>query len=626
MNYLSAQGLSRSLGDRVLFEDLTFGLSRGDKVALIANNGTGKTSLLNILAGLEPPETGTVALREGIYIGYLRQSPELKENLSIGEMIRESNSSVLEAIREYDHALKLVESGDVAGEKAMEKATQKMDARQAWDYERRLVQMLDKFKVNDQQKLIGELSGGQKKRLSLALVLLDHPDLLILDEPTNHLDIDMIEWLEKYLSQQQITLLMVTHDRYFLDQVCNRILEMHQGRLYNHQGNYAYFLEKKEEREKALDTEASRAGQLLRKELEWMRRMPKARTTKSKSRIAQYYDLEDKAHSRSGEKELQISVKPVRIGGKILELKKVRKQYGDQVLLNGFDYVFKKGERIGIVGRNGTGKTTFLQLITGNIEPDGGKIVMGDTMVVGYYKQEDISFSPEKKVIEVLKEIAEVFETAEGRNITASQFLTRFLFPPHMHYTPVGKLSGGEQRRLYLLTILIKNPNFLILDEPTNDLDILTLNVLEDFLFSYQGCLIIVSHDRYFIDMLADHLFIFKGNGLIQDYNGTYSEYRYSEENLDEVSSVKPEKEAVMEKPKTQQKGKLSFKEKHEYDQLQSEISTLENERLELEQRLSGGSAGYEEIGVISERLGVIHRLIDEKEMRWLELDEQVGS
>lgn len=625
MNYLSAQGLSRSLGDRVLFEDLTFGLSRGDKVALIANNGTGKTSLLNILAGLEPPETGTVALREGIYIGYLRQSPELKENLSIGEMIRESNSSVLEAIREYDHALKLVESGDVAGEKAMEKATQKMDARQAWDYERRLVQMLDKFKVNDHQKLIAELSGGQKKRLSLALVLLDHPDLLILDEPTNHLDIDMIEWLEKYLSQQQITLLMVTHDRYFLDQVCNRILEMHQGKLYNHQGNYAYFLEKKEEREKALDTEASRAGQLLKKELEWMRRMPKARTTKSKSRIAQYYDLEDKAHSRSGEKELQISVKPVRIGGKILELKKVRKQYGDQVLLNGFDYVFKKGERIGIVGRNGTGKTTFLQLITGNIEPDGGKIVMGDTMVVGYYKQEDISFSPEKKVIEVLKEIAEVFETAEGRNITASQFLTRFLFPPHMHYTPVGKLSGGEQRRLYLLTILIKNPNFLILDEPTNDLDILTLNVLEDFLFSYQGCLIIVSHDRYFMDMLADHLFIFKGNGVIQDYNGTYSEYRYSEENLDEVSSVKPEKEAVMEKPKTQQKGKLSFKEKHEYDQLQSEISTLENERLELEQRLSGGSAGYEEIGVISERLGVIHRLIDEKEMRWLELDE-LGS
>lgn len=622
MNYLSVENLGKNYGERILFEGLTFGLSQGDKMALIANNGTGKSSLLKIIAGSDIADEGTVTLRNGIKIGYLAQEPNFDQSLSIQELINTTHTDVMKLIHEYEESLEdQSENFNEQTQKRLEEVSAQMDEANAWDYERQMKQILSKFNIQDLNQKVGDLSGGQQKRLSLAMLLLDNPELLLLDEPTNHLDMDMIEWLEKYLQQQKITLLMVTHDRYFLDRVCNHILELEDGNLYHHKGNYAYFLEKRAEREAAFDIEISKAGKLLKKELEWMRRSPKARTTKSKSRISNFYKIKEKAHSKKVKQELQLEVKMSRIGGKILELKKVYKSYGGLEILKGFDYTFKKGERIGIIGKNGVGKSTFLNIITQKETADSGKINTGETIVYGYFSQQGIQLKEDKRVIEVLKDIADVIVMADGKKISASQLLQHFMFTPDMQYTYVSKLSGGERRRLYLLTVLMKNPNFLILDEPTNDLDLLTLNKLEEFLLQFKGCLILVSHDRYFMDKLTDHLFVFKGNGLIEDHYCSYSEYRERQQ-FEEKEIKQAEKETV-EKPKLKEtKKKLSYKEKYEYEQLEKEIEQLEIEKKNLEAQLSSLNLDFESMNEITTKLGYVISQIDEKSFRWMELDE----
>ena len=625
MNYLSVENLSKDYGERVLFEGLTFGLSRGDKMALIANNGTGKSSLLKIIADEDIPDSGTVTLRAGIRIGSLAQEPNFDKNKTLEELISSSNTELIKTIKDYEKALeeqaKEYNSHTI---KQLDVASAKMDETKAWDYERKMKQVLSKFNIDDISQKVSSLSGGQKKRVALAMLLLDEPELLLLDEPTNHLDIEMIEWLEKYLQQQKITLLMVTHDRYFLDRVCNHILELEGGKLYHHRGNYAYFLEKREERETAFDTEVSKAGKLMKKELEWIRRSPKARTTKSKSRITNFEKIKDKANSRTTKQELNLDIKMSRVGGKILELKKVRKSFGDLSIMDGFDYRFKKGERIGIVGRNGVGKSTFLNILTGAELADSGKVNPGETIVFGYFTQAGIELKEDKRVIEVLKDIAEVIVMADGKKVTASQFLQHFMFAPEMQHTYVSKLSGGERRRLYLLTILIKNPNFLILDEPTNDLDLLTLNKLEEFLLQFKGCLLLVSHDRYFMDKLTDHLFIFNGNGVIEDEYCSYSEYR-KKLNTEEKKTKKTQKtdtEETLSTTQSAKKKKLSYKDKYEYEQLEIEIEKLEKEKNELETALEDTDMSYEKMMDKSAQIGKIIELIDEKSFRWMELDE----
>ena len=531
MNYLSAENISKAYGVQVLFEGITFGLERGDKTALIARNGTGKTTLLRILSGKESTDTGEFKIRNGIRTAFLEQSPELDNSLTIDELIVSANTPVLSVIRHYEQVIS-EHSADHStdGMKLLEAATNEMDHVQGWDYDRRLKQLLDLFRITDTSQSVASLSGGEKKRLALALVLLDEPELLILDEPTNHLDIDMIEWLERYLAQSNLTLLMVTHDRYFLDRVCNRILEMDRGTLFQYQGNYEYFLEKRAEREVQFQTETDKAGQLMKKELEWLRRMPKARTGKSKARIDAFDAIKAKATATSDEGELRLQVKIPRLGGKIKELKHIHKKYDSLTIIDDFSYKFAKGERLGIIGRNGTGKSTFLNVISGADQPDSGTIDTGETLVTGYYRQMGITWKQNQRVIDVVKEIAEVVELKNSRTITASQFLEHFMFTPESQYKQIAKLSGGELRRLHLLTVLIKNPNFLLLDEPTNDLDLFALNKLEEFLLAYEGCLVIVSHDRYFLDKLTEHLFIFEGNGKIRDHYGKYSQYRLERE------------------------------------------------------------------------------------------------
>jgi len=625
MNYLSVENLSKDYGERILFEGLTFGLSRGDKMALIANNGTGKSSLLKIIANEDIPDSGTVTLRAGIRIGSLAQEPNFDNNKTLEELISSSNTELIKTIKNYEKALE-----DQAKEynshtiKQLDEASIKMDEANAWDYERKMKRVLSKFNIDDISQKVSSLSGGQKKRVALAMLLLDEPELLLLDEPTNHLDIEMIEWLEKYLQQQKITLLMVTHDRYFLDRVCNHILELEGGKLYHHRGNYAYFLEKREERETAFDVEVSKAGKLMKKELEWIRRSPKARTTKSKSRITNFEKIKVKANSKTAKQELNLEIKMSRVGGKILELKKVRKSFGNLSILDGFDYRFKKGERIGIVGRNGVGKSTFLNILTGVEPADSGKVNPGETIVYGYFTQAGIELKEDKRVIEVLKDIAEVIVMADGKKVTASQFLQHFMFAPEMQHTYVSKLSGGERRRLYLLTILIKNPNFLILDEPTNDLDLLTLNKLEEFLLQFKGCLLLVSHDRYFMDKLTDHLFIFNGNGVIEDEYCSYSEYR-KKLNIEEKKRKKTKKtdtEETLSTTQSAKKKKLSYKDKYEHEQLEIEIEKLEKEKNALETALEDTDMPYEKMMVKSDKLGKTIELIDEKSFRWMELDE----
>ena len=621
MNYLSVENLGKNYGERILFESLTFGLSQGDKMALIANNGTGKSSLLKIIASEDIADEGSVTLRKGIRTGYLAQEPNFDNSLTIDELLTQSQTNTNQLIQEYEQALEDFSNYKSLNSNILEDLTAKMDNANAWDYERRIKQILSKFNINNLTQKVGDLSGGQKKRLSLALLLLDEPELLLLDEPTNHLDVDMIEWLEKYLQQQKITLLMVTHDRYFLDRVCNHILELEDGKLYHHTGNYAYFLEKRAEREAVYNTELSKANKLMKKELEWMRRSPKARTTKSKARINNFDTIKEKATNKKVKQELNLEIKMSRIGGKILELKKIYKSYDKIDILKGFDYTFKKGERIGIVGKNGVGKSTFLNILTGNETVDSGKVNVGETIVYGYFTQIGIQLKEDRRVIDSLKDIAEVIIMADGKKVTASQMLTHFMFPPKTQHTFVSKLSGGEKRRLYLLMVLMKNPNFLILDEPTNDLDLLTLNKLEEFLLQFAGCLIIVSHDRYFMDKLTDHLFVFKGNGEIKDEYCSYSEYR-EKQILEEKNTKEQKAKALEEKAVEKKTNKVSYKDKFEYEQLEKDIEKLEKQKIELESELQKEGLSFEDINTKSEELGKIIQTLDEKTLRWLELDE----
>ena len=619
MNYLSVENISKSYGERILFQDLFFGLSKGDKMALIANNGTGKSSMLKIIAGKEVTESGKITLRNGIRVGYLEQDPLFNEGFTVKEFLENSNSDVMQIIRDYDKALELqtVDFNDATSQRFQE-ASDFMDKANAWNFNNELNQILTRFKILDLTQNLKDLSGGQRKRLSLALLILDKPELLLLDEPTNHLDIEMIEWLEEYLKNQNITLLMITHDRYFLDRVCNHILELEDGKLYHHKGNYSYFLQKRAEREANFSTEISKAGRLMKKELEWIRKTPQARTTKSKARVDNFDNIKKKANSKKVKQELKLEVKMSRVGGKILELKKVYKSYGDLKILSGFDYVFKNGERIGIIGDNGVGKSTFLNIITRREEADSGKINIGETIIYGYFNQKGIVLKEDKRVIEVLKDIADVIVMANGSKISASQLLEHFMFDAQMQYTYVSKLSGGEKRRLYLLTVLMKNPNFLILDEPTNDLDLLTLNKLEEFLLEFKGCLILVSHDRYFMDKLTDHLFVFKGAGVVEDHYCSYSELRNKQ--IKELKTNKKEEKGN----KLKTKDTITFTEKKEYKSLEKQISKLELEKSNLEASFKDTTMDYELMMKKSKELEGLTNTIDSKMLRWMELEDKM--
>lgn len=626
MNYLSGESIAKNLGERILFEGLDISINQGDKMALVANNGTGKSSLLKILAKIDEPDTGTVRWGKNIRIAYLSQESTFDENQTIQELIDHSSTDVISIIRSYEDALE-AQTNDFNEEtqRAFEYATTLMDQYNAWDFERKLKELLHKFNVFQYDQPISVLSGGQKKRLAISLTLLSNPDLILLDEPTNHLDLEMIEWLEKYLTRSTISILMVSHDRYFIDAICNQIIELESGILSSYKGNYAYYLEKKALQEMTELSEINKAQQLLKKELEWMRRSPKARTTKSKSRISSFYHTEAKAKSGKHEKELDLSVKMSRIGGKVLELKKVYKSYDQLKIIQGFDYTFKKGERIGIVGKNGTGKSTLLNMIMGLELPDSGKINRGETIVFGYYSQDGAnSLKNNKRVIEILKDIADVITIANGSVVSASQLLNLFLFPQSMQNQFVEKLSGGEKRRLYLLTVLMKNPNFLILDEPTNDLDILTLNKLESFLEDFGGCILMVSHDRYFLDKIVDHLFIFEGEGVINNFNGSYTEYRQKKDEPFINLNQKPTEISSIKEKKKDPRTTLSFKEKYEYESLEKEIAHLEKEKDTLEKLLAKKSSDYtfvsENASILNEIIGAINQKTD----RWITLSERI--
>jgi ATP-binding cassette subfamily F protein uup len=622
MNLLAIENLGKNFGERILFEGLSFGLSQGDKVALIANNGTGKSSLLKIIAGLDSADEGEVVFRNSCRVSYLQQDAVFDDSITINELIDSAHNKISLLVSEYENAVEEhSKKNSTKTQKDLEVLTAEMEQENAWDYERRSKQILSKFNISDFEQKVGSLSGGQRKRLSLALLILENADILLLDEPTNHLDIGMIEWLEKYLQQQKITLLMVTHDRYFLERVCNNILELEDGSLYHHKGNYAYFLEKRTEREGNFNIEVSKAQKLMKKELEWIKRQPKARGTKSKARIDNFDKIKKKATSRKIKQELNIDVKMDRIGGKILELKNIKKTYDDLLIFNGFDYTFKKGERIGILGKNGVGKSTFLNIITGKEKIDSGKINVGETINFGYFTQGSFRADEGRRVITILKDIAEFIVMSDKRKVSASQLLEHFMFTPEMQFTEVKRLSGGEKRRLHLLTVLMKNPNFLILDEPTNDLDLLTLAKLEEFLLQYKGCLLLVSHDRFFIDKLTDHLFVFKGKGVIEDHYCTYSEYRTQQVKEEKEFKKIQHLEKENSKIKTIRK-KLSFNEQFEYDNLEKNLSELEEEKKELESLIQKTDIELSEMMEKSERLGIVITLIDEKETRWMELDE----
>lgn len=626
MNYLSVENISKGFGDELLFENLSFGIQKGEKVALIAANGAGKTTIMRILSGKEESDDGNISFAEGLRIGFLEQEPNFDEALTIEELIESNHTSVLQAIRDYEAAVDAHnKSNNHETSEALVLASSRMDTLQGWNYEQRLTQLLSRYGINDLKQRISTLSGGQKKRLALALVLLDEPDLLLLDEPTNHLDLDMIESLEKYLRQSNITLLMVTHDRYFLDRVCNNILELFLGKLYRHKGNYTYYLEKSAVREEAIRVEVAKAGQQLKQEQEWMRRQPKARTTKSKSRIDAFYELKHKAQQRRDPKQLELDISMNRIGGKILEMRNVNKTFGGIPILKDFDYIFTKGERIGIIGPNGVGKTTFLNMITATVSPDKGRVIAGETVVFGYYTQAGFQFEEDKKVIDVVKGIADVISLGNGRTASASQFLNHFKFPPKMQQQPVSLLSGGEKRRLYLLTVLVNNPNFLILDEPTNDLDLMTLETLEEFLRSYKGCLMVVSHDRWFMDEVVDQLFVFQGNGKVKGFVGSYSDYRQfvdEHEKLDRSNNISKQKKELKKPKQHNTIKKRTFKEQKEYEQLELEIEKLELEKAKLSELLSNPEGDYLELEKLSHRMHELNQLLDEKSLRWLELDE----
>ncbi len=618
ISYLQVENLTKYYGDVLLFKDLSFGINKDQKVALIARNGAGKTTLLNIISGKEEPDNGHLSFKNDIRIGFLEQEPNLVLENTVLQEVFQAENEMMGVIREYELALKQNDANK------LQKLIIKMDSLQAWDVEVKAKQVLSKLKLTDFDKQVKYLSGGQQKRVALAKVLISEPDLYILDEPTNHLDLDMIEWLEDYLLSSSSTIFMVTHDRYFLDRVCNEIMEMDNHQVYNYNGNYSYFLEKRAERQLVEQANLDKARNLYRGELEWMRRQPKARGTKAKYRQDAFKEIQQEALKKSSEDELNINVKTARLGKKIIEVKHVSKKFDDLSIINDFSYNFNRFEKIGIVGENGSGKSTFLNILTGIIHPDTGEIEKGETIKFGYYKQEGIQLAEDKKVIEVAREIAEIVNLNNGQQVSVSQFLTKFLFSNEIQYAYVSTLSGGEKRRLYLCTVLMQNPNFLILDEPTNDLDILTLNVLEDYLRDFQGCVIIVSHDRFFMDKIVDQLFVFEGDGEVMVFPGGYSLYRNyleSKQKKEETSRKKEEKE-VKDKPRDKREKKLSYKEKRELEELEKEIEKLEEEKSRLEDDISSGKLKDDVLIEKSERLGVIMKLLDEKSDRWLELSE----
>jgi len=617
MNYLSVENISKSFGEVALFSNVSFGINKDQKIAFIAKNGTGKTTILNIIAGLESPDSGQVVSRKDIKIEYLSQEDNLDDHLTVEETIFNSDNETLKAIEEYEKAI-----NNPNDEDAYQVAFEKMERLNAWDFETQYKQILSKLKLDDLTQKVSSLSGGQRKRLSLAVILIHKSDMLILDEPTNHLDLEMIEWLEDYFKKEKITLLMVTHDRYFLERVCNEIIELDQGNLYTYKGNYSYFLEKKEERLAIEQASVDKAKNLFVKELEWMRRQPKARTTKSKSRIDDFFIIKEEAHKRRDNHKVQLEIDMERLGSKIAEFHHVSKSFGDLKILNKFDYVFKRNERIGIIGKNGTGKSSFIKMLTGQIPVDSGKVVIGETIKFGHYSQDGIVVKPGQKVIEVIKEFGEYIPLTKGRKISAAQLLERFMFSRSRQYDFVEKLSGGERKRLYLCTVLIQNPNFLILDEPTNDLDIVTLNVLENFLLDFPGCLIVVSHDRYFMDKIVDHLFVFQGDGVIVDFPGNYTDYKVYEDSKPAEENTSTKNTDTRSKPAN--KTKLSFKEKKEFNNIEGEIEALTIQKSDIEAKFLEAALSVEEINELSLKLQEINKKIDQKEGRWFELSSML--
>jgi ATP-binding cassette subfamily F protein uup len=617
--YLQVEGLTRLWGETVLFENIFFTISKGQKVALIARNGAGKTTLLNCIMGTDLPDSGTVTFANNISTGYLNQLPKLKAGLSVMEEVFNSSGEIIQAIKAYETAIQHPETYN------LQEATEQMDRLGAWDYELKIKQILSKLKITDFEQQTGQLSGGQQKRVALAKVLIDEPDLLILDEPTNHLDLDMIEWLEEYLQKSNCTLFMVTHDRYFLDRVCNEILEIDNKTLYRYKGNYPYFLEKRQERKEQHAAEVDKARNLLRNEQEWMRRMPKARGSKAKYRIDSFYTLKEKASQNLSQEEMDIKIKASRLGKKVINIYNLSKSYGNNTVLKNFSYKFARFEKIGIVGDNGSGKTTFLNLVTGTLKPDNGTVDIGETVKFGYYRQEGIRFDPNAKVIDVVHDIAEYIDLGNGNRWDASRLLSHFLFPYESQHFQVEKLSGGEKRRLYLCTVLMQNPNFLILDEPTNDLDIMTLNVLENYLQNFKGCVLVVSHDRYFMDKIVDHIFVFDNKGRVKDFPGNYSVYR-NHLNIEAQKAKQYEKGSAGKtqykkpKPKT---NKLTFKEKRELEQLENCIEELESEKMQIEEKMNSGIPGHEELHALAESYKNVKNELDDKELRWLELSEK---
>ncbi|HEY0678738.1 MAG TPA: ABC-F family ATP-binding cassette domain-containing protein [Chitinophagaceae bacterium] len=627
MHYVSAEGITKSFGIKPLFENISFHIEEGDKIALVARNGSGKSTLLKILAGKETADSGKVWIHKDVNVALFEQEPTFIEDRSILDNIFHHDQPIINAIREFEA------QSEGHDPDALSASIVKMDELGAWNFDTKVKQIMGKLNIHHLQQPAGTLSGGQRKRVALARTLIDigfehRHTLLIMDEPTNHLDVEMVEWLEHYLDQENVTLLLVTHDRYFLDAVCREVWEMDGSTLYTYKGDYENYLEKKAARIESESASIEKARNTYRKELEWIRKQPKARTTKSKSRIDAFTEVEAKAKKRLEEQQMELQVKMNRLGGKVAELKKVYKQYGDKVILKGFDYTFKKGERTGIVGKNGTGKSTFLNILQGLEPPDSGKVNIGDTVVFGYYSQKGLQVKEDMRVIEFVKNIAESFPLAGGGSLSAAQFLNLFLFPPDQQYTYISKLSGGEKRRLHLLSLLFRNPNFLILDEPTNDLDLPTLGVLENFLADFPGCILIVSHDRYFMDRLVDHLFVFEGDGAIRDFPGNYTLYRLTQKEQEQAEEEAPVMQAeqaaasitVQSPPVT--KRKLSFKEKREFDILQAEIAALEKEKATITEKLNKENLPFDELQQLSERIGIITRQLDEKEMRWLEISE----